>query len=278
MPVWPNLRSGMMGPEVGNWQRFLVEQRRAGGDRQRAGDRRPFLVEQDAADWKHLALVPDERFGARTEFATKVWQRVHGLTPDGVVGPITRRAATPMGFVPFVQARHCRVLYPAARQEIDLIVIHTMENQEKPSAAEDVAWWFASDASPIASCHYCIDQDSVVQCVRNGDVAYHAPGANHDGVGLEHAGRASQTRTQWDDEASRAILLRSAALAARLCRRYAIPIVRLDVVGLLLGERGFCGHVDATHAFPGPGRTHWDPGAAFPWTDYLALVRERASE
>ena len=257
MPTAPNLRSGDVGPEVGNWQRFLVQ--------------------QGAVDWQRLALAADERFGSKTEFATKVWQRVQGLTPDGVVGPITRRAAALMGFVPFVQARHCKVLYPTVRARPTLIVIHTMENQEKPSAAEDVAWWFASDASPIASAHYCVDPDSVVQCVRDRDVAYHAPGANHNGIGVEHAGRAGQTAAQWDDTESRAILRRSAALTARLCREHQIPIVRLDVAGLLLGERGFCGHVDATHAFPGPGRTHWDPGPAFPWTDYLALVRQQVT-
>ena len=75
---------------------------------------------------------------------------------------------------------------------IDLLVIHTMEAPEKPDTAENVAKWFAGSTAPQASAHYCIDADSIVQCVQDRDVAWHAPGANHNGLGFEHAGTAGR--------------------------------------------------------------------------------------
>ena len=101
-------------------------------------------------------------------------------------------------------------------RRIDLIVIHTMESAEKGNSAEQCALWFRNPAAK-ASAHYCVDADSIVQCVRDQDVAWHAPGANHDGIGVEHAGRAKQTGRDWSDPYSAAMLERSAALVADLC-------------------------------------------------------------
>ena len=90
---------------------------------------------------------------------------------------------------------------------IDLIVIHTMEMDEKGDTAEHCALWFKNPAAKV-SAHYCVDADSIVQCVRDQDVAWHAPGANHDGIGIEHAGRAKQTGRDWSDAYSVAMLQR----------------------------------------------------------------------
>jgi N-acetyl-anhydromuramyl-L-alanine amidase AmpD len=65
----------------------------------------------------------------------------------------------------------------------------------------------------------------------------------------------------------------SAKLAADICKRHAIPIVRLSVEDLKAGKRGLCGHVDITNAFSG-GKGHTDPGPAFPWELYLAMVHK----
>ena len=97
---------------------------------------------------------------------------------------------------PFIQARNST---PANRTTIDLLVIHTMEAPEKPDTAENVARWFAGSTAPQASAHYCIDDDSIVQCVHDKDVAWHAPGANHNGLGFEHAGFAAQAPKDWQD-------------------------------------------------------------------------------
>lgn len=248
------LKVGSIGPEVGNWQLFLAE--------------------LDMRDTNGKAIVPDEHFGAKTESATRRWQGIAGLPMNGVVDLEARVLAYALGFIPFVQAKNfTRVTQPA--RAIDVLVIHTMENDEKGEQAENVALWFAGRtayAAPKASAHYCIDHNSVVQCVRDGDVAWHAPGANHNGIGLELAGRARQTPAQWADEDSRAVLTRAALLSAKLCRRYAIPIVTLLPEQVKTGERGICGHFTVTSAFKTRGG-HTDPGVSFPWDAFINEVQ-----
>jgi N-acetyl-anhydromuramyl-L-alanine amidase AmpD len=169
---------------------------------------------------------------------------------------------------PFIEARHYT---RTSGRAIDLIVIHTMEAPEKPGSAEGVARWFAGPTAPEASAHYCIDSNSIVQCVRDSDVAWHAPGANHDSIGFEHAGFARQTARDWTDEYSDAMLRLSARLAAEKCREYRIPVVWLSAGDLRAGRRGITGHHDVSVAFR--RSNHWDPSPAFPVEPYLAMVR-----
>ena len=169
----------------------------------------------------------------------------------------------------FVQARNYT---PAdrGREDIDVVVVHTMESPEIPEAAERVAAWFAGPSAPQASAHYCIDSDSVVQCVREQDVAWAAPGNNSDGVQLEHSGYARQTTRDWHDAYSTALLKLSAKLAAGICARYRIPAVWLSPEDLRAGLRGITSHRNVSRAW---GRsTHTDPGLDFPVAEYLALV------
>jgi N-acetyl-anhydromuramyl-L-alanine amidase AmpD len=170
--------------------------------------------------------------------------------------------------IPIVQARN----YTRGRSNpIDVIVIHTMESPEKPDTAESVAAWFAGPNAPQASAHYCIDADSIVECVRDMDVAWHAPGANHNGLGLEHAGRAAQTAADWSDEYSTKLLDLSAELVAQKCTKYDIPATWLTAAQLRAGKRGITGHVQVSEAFK---RTdHTDPGKSFPVAAYIARVR-----
>lgn len=169
----------------------------------------------------------------------------------------------------FVRARHFRKGRSSA---VRLVVVHTMEAPETPSTAETVAAWFARTDRPV-SAHFCVDEDSVVQCVRVADTAYAAPGANHDGVQIELAGRAAQDEHQWRDASSDRTLTIAACVAAELIvgLRFfgaSIPVVRLSAEEVAAGRPGLCGHVEVSRAY---GRSqHWDPGPAFPWEDFLA--------
>jgi N-acetyl-anhydromuramyl-L-alanine amidase AmpD len=170
---------------------------------------------------------------------------------------------------PFVESPH---VTKTNGRNIDLIVIHTMEMDEKGETAEHCALWFRSPAAKV-SAHYCVDANSIVQCVRDQDVGWHAPGANHDGIGIEHAGRAKQTGRDWSDEYSTAMLDRSAGLVADLCRKYAIPVTWLYAADLRAGKRGITTHKAVSDAFK--RGSHWDPGPGFPVERYLALVRAK---
>lgn len=172
--------------------------------------------------------------------------------------------------IQFIQAHG---FTPVSERAIRLIVIHTMEAPEKPGTAIAVARWFAGPNAPKASAHYCVDDSNVVQCVQEHDVAWAAPGANMDGIHIEHAGFAAQTPAQWRDDYSRRLLETSSTLAAKIAARWAIPLRKLSVEEVRGGTAmGFCGHADVSKAF---GKTtHSDPGPNFPWDDYIALVED----
>jgi N-acetyl-anhydromuramyl-L-alanine amidase AmpD len=168
---------------------------------------------------------------------------------------------------PFVASPN---MTPTSGRAIDFVVIHTMETAERFGAAEAVAQWFARREAEV-SAHYCVDADSVIQCVREQDIAWHARGGNARSVGIELAGRAGQGPAGWADEYSSDVLDRAAAVAAAVCARYEIPVRWVRAPGLLEGRRGLTGHIEVSRAFH--KSDHWDPGPAFPIERFLALVR-----
>jgi N-acetyl-anhydromuramyl-L-alanine amidase AmpD len=171
--------------------------------------------------------------------------------------------------IAFIQARN----YTRGRSHpIDVLVIHTMEAPEKPETAENVAKWVAGSTAPQASAHYCIDNNSIVQSVKDTDVAWHAPGANHNGLGFEHAGRAAQSAADWSDAYSDQMLRLSSELVARKCMEHGIPAVWLREADLLAGRRGITGHAQVSRAFK--KSTHTDPGTSFPIERYLGYVKQ----
>ncbi len=101
----------------------------------------------------------------------------------------------------------------------------------------DRAWHVAAD--------YDCDNNDGVECWRNGS------SMNTISVGIEHAGYASQTH--WDE----GLINRSAAITCGITERHDVPRDSYHIVG---------------HGQLQPwNRT--DPGAHWPWADYLAEVR-----
>jgi hypothetical protein len=228
-------------------------------------------------------LVVDGDFGANTRCATVAFQSYNNIPQTGVLDAQTLAAAKALGFVepvqeagkyPFVAAKW--FTKGPRRCPITVIVIHDMEAPEGPRTAENVANYGKDpkdkNGNPVkASWNYAVDCDSIVQSVKDEDIAWHAPGANSNGIGIEHAGYARQTREEWLDEYSTATLQLSAILVADLCSKYGIPAVHLTVDELKAGKPGICGHKDVTDAFCG-GVGHSDPGPSFPWDIYLGMV------
>lgn len=241
---------GIAGDDVTNWQKVLI----------------------NSGYFIDLSGV----FDGPTHNATMSWQKERDLVADGVVGDKTR-ARIGLGpnnvsvadlNIKFKQAKNYT---KANRTDIRWIVIHSMEAPEASTTAENVANWFASPAAPKSSAHFCIDSDSIIQCVLETDIAWHAQGGNKYGIGLEHSGYARQTREQWLDSYSQAMLSLSAKLSTMLCDKFDLPKEYVDREGLKAGLKGITTHNEITKAFNIAGG-HYDPGPNFPMDYYIDLV------
>lgn len=162
------------------------------------------------------------------------------------------------------------------KRKVRLIVIHTMEAAKKNNTAENVANYFKTTTNKV-SAHLCIDNDSIVQCVYDNDVAYAAPGVNRDGIQLELAGFASQTKADWSDAYNTLLLEKAANAAAQYCLKYDIPRVHLTNTQLKNGDKGIIGHYQASKVYP-PNAGHTDPGENFPWDFFIERVEFHYTE
>ncbi len=152
-----------------------------------------------------------------------------------------------------------------------LIVLHTMETDEHSSIAENIGGgWFLNPAA-TASAHYNVDNDSIVQGVPEKDMAWTAPGTNHDGIQIEQAGRAAQSTAQWNDPYSSTMLDKTARLVADICQRNNIPPVKLTDAQLAAGAKGIIDHAQASRVYQ--LSDHWDVGPNFPWDTFMGKVR-----
>jgi len=226
-------------------------------------------------------LTVDGVFGQRTHNATLAFQASRGLPTTGEVGPeeFKRAAAGELpdrlppvlaNSIPFVEARHYN---HAARNSIELIVLHSMEAAETSTTAESCAHYLATlplDTTKKKSCHYCVDSDSVVQCVPDHMIAYAAPGANSSGLHIELAGFARQSREEWFDAYGTRMLGLCGQLIARLCKRWKIPPTIVRAPGLLQRQRGITTHALVNEAFR--QSDHTDPGPGFPLEEVVRLA------
>lgn len=156
------------------------------------------------------------------------------------------------------------------------VVLHTMETAEGNSIAESIGGsWFTNPAAQ-ASAHYCVDNDSIVQGVNEGDYAWASgPTGNYLGIQIEMAGRASQSRAGWLDDYSRAMLERVAALTADICTRQGIPVRVLTDEQVAAGEPGITTHAALARVFR--ETDHTDPGPNFPWDYFMERVQAHVS-
>lgn len=161
------------------------------------------------------------------------------------------------------------------RRAVRVVVIHSMEFPERSDAARVIAHDFANrPADQKASAHLCIDDQHIIQCVRDNDVAFAAPGCNSDGLQIELAGYAKQTEGEWMDAFSRRMLELAAGAVAQYCRKYGIPPVHLTNEQLRAGKKGIVGHRQVSEVYR--KSDHMDPGEHFPWTYFMERVHAAA--
>lgn len=165
--------------------------------------------------------------------------------------------------------------------DVRYVVIHTAECDQTEGAAMALASWASGPKAPVASWHYGVAPGSgpaaIVQCVREHDIAWAAPGANQSGIQIELCGHAGDAPESWLEGTGRSVLENGARLAGRICKRWGIPVQKLTVAELQAGKvRGIIGHDTATAAFH--KSTHTDPGKTFPWAEFLRVALEEYNQ
>lgn len=152
-----------------------------------------------------------------------------------------------------------------ARMGTKFVVIHDMESD----SLDGVEAYFRNGATAdCVGAHFgiagAIGKTTARQWADTDSLVYHAVGGNHEGVGIELCGYASQSRAKWVLRRGQRVAL--AELVARLCHRYKLgePAHGTNVLG----------HGDVTRLFKVPGG-HTDPGPNFPWDAVIRLARKR---
>ncbi|MGH3425619.1 MAG: N-acetylmuramoyl-L-alanine amidase [Nocardioidaceae bacterium] len=151
---------------------------------------------------------------------------------------------------------------------INRVVMHSTVSPCGPGWALRIAKMFAT-TSRAASAHYVVDCDRTIRCLPDHTVGYHAP-PNTGSIGIEQCDWSRGPRSRWLHGNHLKMLQRSAALTARLCKKYDIPVRHVGPAELRAGKRGICGHIDVTRAWH--QTTHTDPDS-FPWGPFLDMVR-----
>lgn len=173
----------------------------------------------------------------------------------------------------------CRTDYmPASRtsgtrklNDVLWVVIHDTEG----GTAYSNARYFHNpalpeDGGPEGSAHLTVDDNRCYRCLPNTAIPWAAPDANTNGFHIEQAGYAHWTRAEW--LAHGPMLRRAAFKAAYHCHLFKLSPVFRDAAALRNRLHGVTTHAQVTLAFPGPGRTHTDPGAGWPQDRFMEWV------
>lgn len=161
------------------------------------------------------------------------------------------------------------------KADIDRIVVHTAEIELSAGAAEAIAGFFSNPTTEV-SAHKCSDSDSVVRCVRDEDIAFHAAGDNPNTLGIEICTRASTSKEKWARPEHQAALHVAARTCAEWAVLYDIPARWLTADQERNHERGFVTHKIVSDVFGEGIRS--DPGAEFPYIKFMALVKQAMTE
>lgn len=158
---------------------------------------------------------------------------------------------------------------PRSRGPVRYVVVHDMEAPEGPLTAENVGRWFQNPAS-TGSTQYGVDNNSRVQYVREADIAWGAPGLNHNGIHVELAGYARQSPAEWWDTYSLQMFRLAIPLVRDICTRHHIPIAYRTAPQLRADVPGITTHRQGSLAFKPNG--HTDPGPSFPMEWFVRCV------
>lgn len=155
-------------------------------------------------------------------------------------------------------------------------VLHTSEGSEGHNSAEALAGYLGQPGDRPngrggyygSSYHTIFDTTQVIPAVPYDTVAYSAGGGNAHGIHGCFPGKAGQTREQWLDPVSRAMIRHAAAWLVDLEEEFGIPVgIKMSVAEMQQYRSGLADHHTVSLAFR--KSTHTDVGPGFPW-DVLA--------
>lgn len=160
--------------------------------------------------------------------------------------------------------------------KIQVLVIHTAENQELPGQAKHLVDWFAGASAPQASAHEMIDDKEALVSVNDEDTSWAVDDLplNLCSKSYELTGHASQTGAEWKDKYSQSVIKNAQKEFKRDMKKYGILPVHLtdsQIVAIHNGNKtikGICTHADITRALKIKGG-HSDPGPNFPLADFI---------
>lgn len=170
---------------------------------------------------------------------------------------------------PFIQARDYKK-WESGRRPVDGVVIHVMQAKETGLTAENLGKYFQHPDYP-SSTHIGCDNNSVVQYVKDNDIAYGAKGYNQKGIHVELAGFTNQNREQWLDPFGIGLLAIASDAVAQYVLKYSLPLVHLSDEQLKVGQRGIFGHDAVSRVFK--VGDHMDPGPSFPWDYFMTQIQ-----
>jgi hypothetical protein len=154
------------------------------------------------------------------------------------------------------------------------LVLHTSEGGEFASSAESLGSFMTTPATAtnVASYHVIFDTDQVIPCVPYDTVAYAGAGANAQGIHGCFPGKAGQSRDEWLDVNSRAMIKQCARWLCDVGPQFGIPLNRITPSGMANYLKGVADHYTVTLAFR--KTNHTDVGPNFPWDVLAADVLE----
>jgi N-acetyl-anhydromuramyl-L-alanine amidase AmpD len=169
-------------------------------------------------------------------------------------------------------------------------VVHDAEFPEQVNSAERLQAMCAT-WDRRASWHYAVDCDTICQSVKDEHRAWTAGPGNDFGLHFEFAGTYRQTKADWFDPYSKAMLELAIPLFAFKCEQHAVPVRWLTVEQMYNNELGIVSHHTISLAsrlavergkriapwWRGGWRrtTHIDPGPNFPHNWFCEQIDKR---
>ncbi len=148
------------------------------------------------------------------------------------------------------------------------VVLHSQEGDGTAVSLANYLNSTAGGPNPV-SYNLTVDAADTVEVVPVNEGPWAAADANDIGVHICFAGsRAAWTRDQWIARGD--MLKRGAKAVAAACKQFDIPAVKvLSTNGWPVTPKGIAAHAD----FGARGGGHTDPGAGFPWPEFVDMVQ-----